>query len=162
MFKSIKNNKIFLFSLILAFIFWVIESLLHALFFDKEMHFEIIPNEVNELWMRVIIVILILLIGFFVERYVNLQKKIQEEKLRTLEASIVSINEVAGNTLSLMSHYCADFIKAGEADLNTIKSMKEIIDETFISLNHISELKNMIEREQYQKHVRDTEIAQSK
>ena len=154
MFKIIKNNQVFLFSLILAFIFWFVESLLHALFFDKDMHFEMIPHEANELWMRVVIVILIPLIGFFADRYVKLEKKIQDEKLRTLEASIISINEVAGNTLSLMSHYCDDFIKSGKADMDTIESMKEIIEETFASLTHISDVNNMIEREKRQENAR--------
>ena len=118
------------------------------------MHFEMIPHEANELWMRVVIVILMSLIGFFADRYVKLEKKIQDEKLRTLEASIISINEVAGNTLSLMSHYCEDFIKSGKADMDTIKSMKEIIEETFASLTHISDVNSMIEREKRQEYAR--------
>jgi hypothetical protein len=68
--------------------------------------------------------------------------------LRTLKASIVSINEVVGNTLRLMSHYCDNFIKEGEADMAAIESMKEIIEETFVGLEHLSELDTMIEREQ--------------
>lgn len=154
MFKYFKNNKIFLFSILLAVLFWLTESLLHAFLFDEEMHFELIPREANELWMRVVIFFLVILIGFLAGRYVQLQKKIHQEKMRTLEASMISTNEVVGNTLSLMSHYCDDFIKTGKIEMDSIKSMKEIIDETFAALNHLQDINKMIEREQHQEKVR--------
>ena len=154
MFKDIKNNHIFLFSLLLAFLFWFVESLLHAHFFDEEMHFEIVPHDANELWMRAVITFLIPLIGFLAGRYIQLQKKIQEEKLRTLEASMISMNEVVGNTLSLMHHYCDDFIKSGKAEIDSVKSMKEIIEDTFVALEHLKDINNMVEQEKHQDNVR--------
>lgn len=154
MFNVFKDNKIFLFSVFLAFLFWLGESLLHAVFFDEEKHFELIPHDANELWMRIVISLLVILMGFLVGRYVQLQKKIHQEKIRTLEASMVSMNEVVGNTLSLMSHYCDEYIKTGKIEMDSAKSMKEIIDETFSALNHLQDINKMIEREQYQEKIR--------
>ena len=154
MLQNFKNNNLFFFSVFLAVAFWIIESLLHAHIFEKDMHFEWIPQESNELWMRIVIFLLIILIGFLAGRYVNLQKKIHQEKMRTLEASMVSTNEIVGNTLSLMSHYCDDFIKNGKIEMDSIKSMKEIIDETFSALNHLQDINKMIERERDQEMVR--------
>ena len=154
MLQNFKNNNVFLFSLFFVFTFWIIESLLHAHIFDEKMHFEIIPHDMNELWMRLIIFILIPSVGYLAGRQIKLEKKIQEEKMLTLKASIISMNEMVGNTLSLMSHYCDDFIKAGEADMAAVESMKEIIKETFVGLEHLSELDIMIEREKTQVNVR--------
>ncbi|MDH5601680.1 MAG: hypothetical protein OEY78_10300 [Gammaproteobacteria bacterium] len=154
MFNVFKDNKIFLFSVFLAFLFWLGESLLHAVFFDEEKHFELIPHDADELWMRIVISLLVILMGFLVGRYVQLQKKIHQEKIRTLEASMVSMNEVVGNTLSLMSHYCDEYIKTGKIEMDSAKSMKEIIDETFSALNHLQDINKMIEREQYQEKIR--------
>lgn len=152
--KAVKNNLFFIFSIVIAFLFWFVESLLHMAFFDHGAGFEIIPHDANELWMRIVIFTLIPLIGFLASRYVKLQSKIQEEKLRNLNAVIVSTHEVAGNTLSLMSHYCDDFIKTGKPDIDTIISMKEIIDEAFDSLNNLKSVDEMIKQENKQNQVR--------
>lgn len=150
----IKNNAIFFTSILLAIGFWFFESLLHAYHFDQEIAFEVIPHDSNEMWMRLVIFLMIPFIGFLAGKQVKLEKKIQEEKMRTLQASMVSMNEMVGNTLSLMNHYCDDFIKKGEVDIDSVESMKEIIQETFEGLKHLSELENMIIREQYQESVR--------
>ena len=150
----VKDNSIFLSSVLLALGFWLFESFLHAQVFDKEIKFEVVPHDPNEMWMRLMIFIMIPLIGYLAGRQVKLQKKIQEEKMRTLQASVISMNEMVGNTLSLMNHYCDDFIKKGEADLDSVASMKDIIEETFKGLKHLSELENMLIREQNQDKVR--------
>ena len=63
--KVIKNNLFFIFSIVIAFLFWFTESLLHVVFFDHGAGFEVIPHDANELWMRIIIFILIALIIAF-------------------------------------------------------------------------------------------------
>ena len=61
------NNKVFTIAgFVLASIFWLFESSVHYLIFE-ESQFEFIPGELNELWMRIIIFLLIMIFGIFAD-----------------------------------------------------------------------------------------------
>lgn len=144
-----RKHRVLSFSICISFAFWLAESFLHKHFFDKESYFELIPRDANELWMRSFIFILIIIIGYFSEREIGLQKKIAEEKNHTLQAIIHSVDEIAGNTLSLMSHYCDEFVKSEKFDKKSVLDMKEIINDTFSELKKLSNAKNLTIKEKH-------------
>lgn len=63
-----KKNIFTILSLFIAIAFWFIESTIHY-FIYNESEFEIIPDNVNELWMRLVIIFLIILFGVFADSY---------------------------------------------------------------------------------------------
>jgi len=66
-----------------------------------------------------------------------------------LHALIHSVDEIAGNTLSLMSHYCDEFIKPEKLDKKSALEMKEIIKDTFSELKKLSSAKNITIEEKH-------------
>jgi hypothetical protein len=128
-----KEHRFLFLSITGAVVFWLAESFLHQHFFDEGAHFEFIPHDANELWMRSFIFVLIIVIGYFAEREITLHKKIAKEKLDMMQAVIHSVDEITGNTFSLMSHYCDEFVKSKQIDEKAVKEMKGIINDTFSS-----------------------------
>jgi len=55
---------------VMALIFWFFDSSIHHLLY-KEPQFQLIPADFNELLMRVVIVLLIMLFGIFADYFTN-------------------------------------------------------------------------------------------
>ena len=73
------KNRIFsIGGILISILFWILESSVHYLMFDEE-KFEFIPSDVNELWMRLIIVFLIVSFSFFADFKSN---RLKESKKR--------------------------------------------------------------------------------
>ncbi len=155
-----RKHRILSFSICTSVAFWLAESFLHMHFFDEGASFELIPHDANELWMRSFIFLLIIIVGYFAEREIRLQKKIADEKNHTLQAIIHSVDEIAGNTLSLMSHYCDEFIKLERFDKNSALEMKEIINDTFAELKKLSNVENLTIKEKHKGYYK-VEVTQS-
>lgn len=161
MFLSLREHRFFFCSVCAAVIFWLVESFLHQHIFDAGSHFELIPHDLNELWMRSFIFVLIIVIGYFAEREIAMQKKIAKDKHHSLLAMVHSVDEISGNTLSLMSHYCDEFIKSERFDKKSALEMKAIIDETFSELKKLSDVKNLTIEEKHKGYYK-MEVTQSK
>ena len=78
----IRSHRFLFITIFLSIVFWFVESSLHFLVFNQEDHFEIIPHDFNELWMRIVICILIIVTGSIADMYIRTLHKVQEEKLR--------------------------------------------------------------------------------
>ena len=55
-------------SVVMALTFWFFDSLIHH-FLYNEPQFELVPEDFNELWMRSVIVLLIMIFGIFADYY---------------------------------------------------------------------------------------------
>jgi hypothetical protein len=74
-------------------LFWVAESLVHAHVFD-ESHFELLPSEPNELWMRALIAWLFVAFGALGDRQIAALERTRRERERLqqrLEASLAKV-----------------------------------------------------------------------
>jgi hypothetical protein len=89
---------------LLSALFWLIESLIHILFFS-EGNFEIIPTEDNELWMRVMIVILVISFGIYADFQTKMLLKKEEEKRLIFKATIYSSQHIINNLLNQMQYF---------------------------------------------------------
>jgi len=58
------RHKFSMLALGLAFVYWFAESVIHR-FVYAEQFFEVVPSDVNEFWMRLLIILLIVAFGFF-------------------------------------------------------------------------------------------------
>ena len=60
-------RAVVLLSIVLAFAFWLADSCVHY-FLYREPTFQLIPQDINELWMRIVIFLLILSLGVVLAR----------------------------------------------------------------------------------------------
>lgn len=63
-----KNRTFSIAAFFIAFIFWFFDASIHY-FVYREPQFELIPNDFNELWMRIVIVLLLIIFGIFADYY---------------------------------------------------------------------------------------------
>ena len=83
--------------------FWFFDSSMHYLFYGEE-KFEFIPDDFNELWMRIVIVVLIFLFGLYSD-YAS-QKLIRREKeleaLQVYNSMTNATHHILNNLLNQM------------------------------------------------------------
>jgi hypothetical protein len=85
----------------LALFYWVAESLIHRfVYFDDS--FEIIPSDPNEIWMRLLIIVLILGFGMFADNRATRIRKKEAEKREVFLATVRSSQHILNNLLNQM------------------------------------------------------------
>ena len=100
---KIKENKLIFLGIFVGGLYWVVESLLHVTLFSDSLEHrtslieQIISPETHELWMRLLVFVIILLVSFYAQSLVNMrisQTKILEEsnRLKELFNDIISHN----------------------------------------------------------------------
>ena len=119
---------------------WLIESVLHYTFFDDGEAFELIPTDANEFWMRSTICLFVIVAGFLVQRHVNVIVGIEKEKLKTLQATMRSVQDIVGNALNHLELVRVQAEEYGTLPQQSIDEIDQIIDETS---NKLSKLANM-------------------
>ena len=63
----------------LALLYWVTESIIHRFVYAEEF-FEIVPSDVNEFWMRLLIIVLIVGFGLFADNRARKIRASEREK----------------------------------------------------------------------------------
>lgn len=130
--------------------FWFFESLLHFFIFDQSGHFEFIPHDLNEFWMRIIICVLIIIVGFIADRYIIVLQKVHDEKLRTLKATMFNVQDIAGNALNQVSLYCAEAEDIGEFDSKSVEYINSIVLEATEKLRELGDIDKVAEEKNSQ------------
>ncbi|MDX2504036.1 MAG: hypothetical protein QNL62_06115 [Gammaproteobacteria bacterium] len=136
------RQSILIISIITAAIIWFGESLVHFSFLDQGQSFELFPNDLNELWMRTIICALVITFGIYLQRQTNKKLDVEAEKVRTLKATMNTVNDRVGNALAGIK------ILLGESNNNIVdkethQKLILLIDETFKSLRDISNIEEI-------------------
>ncbi len=96
--------------------YWVVESALHKFIFADN-HFDLIPTDANELWMRGLVVAIIILFGGYVEYHMRRVGEKEKEKTDIYMAMLRSSNHILNNFLNQMqimkieAEQCQDFNK---------------------------------------------------
>jgi hypothetical protein len=87
--------------LALALFYWVAESLIHRfVYFDDA--FEVIPSDANEVWMRLIIIVLILGFGIFADNRATKIRQKEAEKREVFLVTVRSSQHILNNLLNQM------------------------------------------------------------
>lgn len=94
------KHQFFIIAIFLAIIFWMVDSMLHYYMFGESL--ELIPDEANELWMRIVIVSLLLLFGGYVDRHNKIVMQHERDKLQIYQATIHSTQHILNNLLNQM------------------------------------------------------------
>ena len=91
-------------AIILSVLFWLMESIFHRFLFSEE-KFEIIPSETNELWMRVVIIILVVCFGIYADFQTRMLLKKEKEKRLIFRATVSSSQHIVYNLLNQMQFF---------------------------------------------------------
>lgn len=74
-----KNFKLIIIGSLISIIFWFLESVIH-LSLDRADTIELLPKDINELWMRFLIVLLIMVMSIYAHVSQTKDRKIEREK----------------------------------------------------------------------------------
>lgn len=132
---AFKKYSIVITGIVLAVSFWIIETLAHSLIFDKgSFSHHLIPHDLNELWMRSLIFLMIIVFSI----YANLQIIKIEKAKKEREEIQKKLENVLTKTLSGFITICAQCKKIQKEDSNPEiqQSWQEI--ESYIS--NVSEI----------------------
>ena len=85
----------------IAALYWILESIIHVIFFKGAGFIEELTTpDAHEIWKRILVIILLILFGFFAQQYARLQKR-SERALKESETKYRTIFEEALNPIFL-------------------------------------------------------------
>jgi hypothetical protein len=95
------KNRFTLLGVMLALFYWVAESTIHRFVYLDEV-FEIVPSDSNEIWMRIVIVVLIIGFGIFADNRARRIRKKEAEKREVFLATVRSSQHILNNLVNQM------------------------------------------------------------
>ena len=146
MWRNIFAKPILVFSFLLAGLLWLTESVFHYLVFDIGHPFEIIPSDTNELWMRLLLCALIVVFGTYIQHQSVKRLAIQDAKLRTLNATMHTVEDRIGNSLISIRYLLTDAEQNQMINVELAKDILDLIDDTMGELREIRSLKVISEK----------------
>ena len=139
------TNRIFtIASGVVAIIFWFFESAMHY-FVHEEPQFEIIPSASNELWMRIIIVLLITLFGILSDYFTNKIIHKQMEVARTYNSMLHVSQHIMNNLLNQMELFKLEALKQEGFDQDVLKLYDNSINEASDLIETLSKVEDISE-----------------
>jgi hypothetical protein len=120
--------KFSLLGLGLALLYWIAESVIHR-FIYAEKFFEIVPSDVNELWMRLLIIVLIIGFGLFADNRARKIKKSEREKREVYVATVRSTQHILNNLMNQLQLAFLDLEKEHCLESETRKLLEQSIRE---------------------------------
>ena len=148
MIKKIQTRAFTIASIIVAAVFWSFDSALHYLVYD-EPGFEFIPEDFNELWMRLVVVCLIVLFGLYADS-VTRKRMIQEKQLaalKTYNSMIYATHHILNNLLNQMQLFRIKALRSAEFDRETIRMYDQAMDEAKELVARLSRIESITEED---------------
>lgn len=144
----IRRNLFAIIAFALAVIFWFFDASVHR-FVYGETRFEWVPSDFNELWMRVLIVLLILVCGFltdvFMRRLVETQRKL--EAVRIYKSMAFATHHILNNLLNQMQLFRIEASRSEDFDPEMIELYDKAIAEAAGLVGRLSQLENITEKD---------------
>jgi len=149
------KNMIFVTSIIVALIWWIVESIAHYTIFDVGAALTFFPGDANELWMRSIITVLIIVMGAFLQRAVNNLIQLNEQKLEiekhaheldaqkldTLKTTMRTVQDIVGNAMNHLMYCRVKAEESSELSNEILEDLDKIIFDTTDKLNRLASVK---------------------
>ncbi len=130
--------------LLLASIYWLVDSSLHVLFYGEE-HFEFIPSELNELWMRTAIFILVIFLGGYADYQTKKILQKEKEKAKVFYATIHATHHILHNFLNKMQLFQVEAEKSVDFDKELLALFAQVIAGTVDQLEKLESISSISE-----------------
>ncbi|MDJ0941326.1 MAG: hypothetical protein QNJ00_16310 [Woeseiaceae bacterium] len=122
-------------SIFVAIVFWFFESAVHF-FGYGEPTFEVFPSEVDEIWMRSVIVVLIVTVGILADR----QNK--SDRLDVYRGMLGATHHILNNFLQKMMQIRHEAEQSEDFDKDVLDLFDQIIDDTTAQIEQLDNISN--------------------
>ena len=112
----------------LAILYWFAESGIHR-FVYAEAFFEVVPSDVNEFWMRLLIVALIVSFGLFADNRSRKVRESEQEKHAVFVSTVRSTQHILNNLMNQLQLVFFDLEKEHCLESETKKLLEKSIRE---------------------------------
>lgn len=136
------RHKFSLLGLGLALLYWFGESVIHRFIYAEEF-FEIVPSDVNEIWMRLLIIVLIIGFGFFADNRASKIKRTEQEKHQVYVATVRSSQHILNNLMNQMQLAFLDLDKEHCLESETRKLLERSIRESKQQVERLSSVSDI-------------------
>ena len=120
-------------SISIALLFWFFDSFIHYFGYGEET-FEIIPPDFNELWMRLLIVVLIVAFGVFADYRSGLDKVV------VYQTMLGATNHILKNYLQKMIVFREEAENSKDFNKDVLKLYDQMIDETLAQIRNLENI----------------------
>ncbi len=146
MINSIKKRMFTIAAIVISLVFWLLDALVHFLAYE-EPHFEFIPSDFNELWMRIVIILLIILFGITTD-YLSGKILVAQNKLeatRIYNSMLYATQHIMNNLLNQMQLFKLEALKSKDFNRDIIKLYDSSLDEALSLIKKLSQIENITE-----------------
>lgn len=126
----------------MALLYWFAESVIHRFVYAEEF-FEVVPSDVNEFWMRLLIIVLIIGFGFFADNRASKIKRTEREKHQVYVATVRSTQHILNNLMNQMQLAFLDLEKEHCLESETKKLLERSIRESKQQVERLSSVSNI-------------------
>jgi len=132
--KDMRKKHLFTaISISFALLFWFSDSIVHY-FGYGEHTFEVLPSDLNELWMRCVIVVLIVAFGVFADH------RTRHEKVDVYRAMLGATNHILRNHLQNMLLFREEAENSKDFDKDVLKLYDQMIDKTVEQIRNLENI----------------------
>jgi hypothetical protein len=124
----LERRKFTFLGIALATLYWFVESVIHRFVYAEEF-FEVVPSDVNELLMRLLIIVLIISFGVFADNRARKVKESEKEKHEVFIATVRSTQHILNNLLNQLQLAFFDLEKEHCLESETRKLLEKSIRE---------------------------------
>lgn len=142
--SEMRSNKYTIAAVIIASTFWFFDAAIHY-FVYGEPQFQAIPGDFNELWMRVVIVLLLITIGVYADitsrKLINKEKQL--EAIRVYTSMVGASRHILNNLLNQMQLVKMEAVNSRDFDQEFIKCYDDAFDEAKELIKKLSEIEHV-------------------
>lgn len=117
----------------IAILFWFSDSLVHYYVYGEQV-FELYPSDLNELWMRLAIVVLIVAFGVFIDYRTRL------DNVAVYQAMLSATNHILRNYLQRMIIFREEAENSKDFNQDVLKLYDQMIDETLTQIRNLENI----------------------
>jgi hypothetical protein len=131
-------------ALAVATLYWIAESMVHRFVFEEEA-FELIPLNFNELWMRVLIVVLMICFGVFGDAWSRRLVAKEDEKRQIFIATVSSTQHILNNLLNQIQVVFLKMDDEYRVDAETRDMLKQSLRDAQVQVQKLSAVADLDE-----------------
>ena len=127
------KNPSTLIAIVVAIVFWFFESVIHF-FVYGEPTFEVIPDDIDEIWMRSVIIVLVITVGVLADR----QNK--SDRVDVYRSMLDATHHILNNFLQKMMQIREAAEESSDFDEESLRLYDQIIDETTAQIRELDNI----------------------